>query len=129
MKEIIAMVRTNMMNKTKEALLDLGVPAFFATQVLGRGKGLPVPEPPQATNEEGPLEATVRETEAALEQGRLFSKRMLSVVVADDIADKVVATIISINQTGNPGDGKIFILPMGNSFRVRTAESGDAAIS
>lgn len=127
MKEIIAMVRTNMMNKTKEALLDIGVPAFFANQVLGRGKGLHAPQP-QAANGEEPLEASVRTTEATLETGRLFSKRMLTVVVPDDVVDKVIATIISINQTGNPGDGKIFVLPMGNSVRVRTAESGEAAI-
>lgn len=40
MKEVIAVIRMNMMNKTKKALQDAGVVAFFAHEAFGRGKGL-----------------------------------------------------------------------------------------
>jgi nitrogen regulatory protein PII 2 len=40
----------------------------------------------------------------------------------------VVQTIIEVNQTGKPGDGKIFVLPVLDAIRVRTAESGDKVL-
>ena len=40
----------------------------------------------------------------------------------------MVRTIIEVNRTGNPGDGKIFVMPVLDAFRVRTGESGDAAL-
>ncbi len=49
---------------------------------------------------------------------------MLTVVVPDKQVDDVVQTIIDTNQTGKPGDGKIFVLPMADAVRVRTGESG-----
>ncbi|MCI5143471.1 MAG: P-II family nitrogen regulator, partial [Candidatus Electrothrix sp. ATG1] len=55
-------------------------------------------------------------------------KRVLTVVVEDDKVDDVVQAIIAPNKTGKPGDGKIFVLPVTDSVRVRTGESGEAAI-
>ncbi|MCW5204304.1 P-II family nitrogen regulator, partial [Desulfobulbus sp. US4] len=62
------------------------------------------------------------------EKGKLYPKRVLTVVVEDDKVDDVVQAIIAPNKTGKPGDGKIFILPVADSVRVRTGESGEAAI-
>lgn len=124
MKEIVAVIRVNMMNKTKDALEAIGVPAFFACEALGRGKGLPAGGVPA----DGPLEASLRDTERKLEAGRLFSKRMLTVVVPDSKVSPVVKAIVDANKTGNPGDGKIFVVDMGDSVRVRTGETGDSAI-
>jgi nitrogen regulatory protein PII 2 len=128
MKEVVAIIRLNMMNKTKDALLDVGVPAFNARDVLGRGRGLKSFSV-QSGDGEGPLLATLRESESKLEAGRFFAKRMLTVVVPNEKVEQVVKAIIKVNQTGNPGDGKIFVLDLGDAVRVRTGESGDVAIS
>jgi nitrogen regulatory protein PII 2 len=124
MKEVIAIVRMNMMNKTKKALTEAGVDAFFAHEAQGRGKGFANPQV-LAGAREGYEEA------AALlgEKGALYPKRMLTVVIKDNMVDDVVQTIIETNQTGKPGDGKIFVLPVGDSVRVRTGEKGEKSIA
>ncbi len=124
MKEVIAVVRMNMMNKTKEALTDAGINAFFAHEAQGRGLGFVNRKLVEVT-EEGYEEA------ASLlgEKGKLYPKRMMSVVVNDDQVNDVVEAIITVNQTGKPGDGKIFVLPISDSVRVRTAEKGIKSIT
>jgi nitrogen regulatory protein PII 2 len=124
MKEVIAVVRINMMNKTKLALTEAGVDAFFAHEAQGRGKGFVNPDV-LAGVEDGYEEA------AALlgEKGKLYPKRMITVVTEDDRVQDVVGAIIKINQTGKPGDGKIFILPVPDAVRVRTGETGSTAIA
>lgn len=124
MKEIIAVVRMNTMNKTKKALTATGIDAMFAHECQGRGKGL-VDVKILAGANEGYEEAI-----ALLgEKGKLYSKRMLTMVVHDNQVDEAVQTIIETNQTGKPGDGKIFVLPMGDAVRVRTGETGEKAVS
>jgi nitrogen regulatory protein PII 2 len=54
---------------------------------------------------------------------------MLNIVVPDDKVDLVVKTIIKVNKTGSPGDGKIFVEPILDAIRVRTNETGDAAVA
>lgn len=124
MKEVIAIVRINMMNQTKQALTDCGVDAFFAHEAHGRGKGFVNP---------AVLEGTVQgyEEAAALlgEKGKLYPKRMITAVVEDSMVGCVVETIINTNQTGMPGDGKVFVLPLSDAIRVRTGETGVKAIS
>lgn len=124
MKEVIAIVRMNMMNQTKKALTAAGVDAFFAHEANGRGKGFVNPQV-LAGAEDGYEEA------ASLlgEKGKLYPKRLITIVVEDDFVDTVVESIISVNKTGKPGDGKIFILPIGDAVRVRTGESGMKSIS
>ena len=124
MKEVIAVVRMNMMNKTKEALTAAGVNAFFAHEAQGRGLGFVNRKLIEGT-ENGYEEA------ASLlgEKGKLYPKRMVTVVVDDDQVKTVVDEIIRCNKTGKPGDGKIFVLPIGDSVRVRTAERGLKSIS
>ncbi|MBI4806858.1 MAG: P-II family nitrogen regulator [Desulfovibrio sp.] len=123
MKEVIAVVRMNKMNQTKKALTDAGVAAFFAHEAWGRGKGL-VNMAVAAGAAQGYQEAA----EVLGNKGKLFAKRMITVVVPDEEVDTVVKTIMEANQTGNAGDGKIFVLPMSDSVRVRTGESGSCAI-
>ncbi len=124
MKEIIAIVRMNMMNRTKNALTEAGVDAFFAHEALGRGKGL-VNESVLKGVEKGYEEAA-----AVLgEKGKLYPKRMLTAVVGDSMVDDVIEAIIKINQTGKPGDGKIFVMPIGDAVRVRTGETGEKSIA
>lgn len=124
MKEIIAIVRMNMMNQTKKALTEAGVDAFFAHEANGRGIGF-VNTQLLAGAEDGYEEA------ASLlgEKGKLYPKRVITIVVEDDFVDTVVDTLITTNKTGKPGDGKIFVLPIKDAVRVRTGEAGAKSIA
>lgn len=123
MKEIIAILRMNMMNTTKRALADAGIPSMSAREALGRGKGL-VDFKVLDGAEKGYEEAI-----AQLGQShRLIPKRMLLTVVPDKLVEKVVKTIIKTNQTGKAGDGKIFVMPTLDAIRIRTGESGDEVL-
>lgn len=124
MKEVIAVVRMNMMNKTKAALTEVGVDAFFAHEAQGRGKGFV-----NAALVEGAESGYEEAAEVLGEKGKLYPKRMLTAVVAEELVEDVVEAITSVNRTGKPGDGKIFVLPIGDAVRVRTAESGEKAIA
>jgi nitrogen regulatory protein PII 2 len=123
MKEVMAIVRMNMMNKTKKALSDEGISSMTAKEVLGRGKGLV-----DYTLLEG-AEKGYEEAIAQLGQSqRLIPKRLLLVVVPEKLVQKTVKTIIQVNQTGKSGDGKIFVMPVSDSISVRTGEAGDRVL-
>jgi len=124
MKEVIAVVRMNMMNQTKKAITAAGVDAFFAHEAQGLGLGF-VNKALLEGAEQGYEEA------ASLlgEKGKLYAKRMVTMVLEDDDVEDVVKAIIEVNQTGKPGDGKIFVLPVGDAVRVRTGEKGKKAIA
>ncbi|HEX7713126.1 MAG TPA: P-II family nitrogen regulator [Bacillota bacterium] len=121
MKEVMAIIRMNMMNQTKQALADAGITSFTATgRVAGRGKGKVDLRTLQGA-ENGYDEAI-----SQLSKGpRLYPKRLLTVVVPDTLVRTVVETLITTNRTGQPGDGKIFVLPVSEAYRVRTGETGD----
>ena len=123
MKEIMAVVRMNMMNKTKRALSDAGITSMTAKDALGRGKGVV---------DFKVLEGAEKGYEEAISQlgqsQRLIPKRVLLIVVPDKLVEKTVKTIIKVNQTGKSGDGKIFVLPATDVVRIRTEESGDTVL-
>jgi nitrogen regulatory protein PII 2 len=125
MKQVIAIIRINMVNRTKQALVDAGFAAFTVRKVLGRGKGqvdfrvlhgaeIGHSEAIAHLKDDGPM---------------LIPKRMMSIVVAGEAVPQVVETIIKTNQTGKPGDGKIFILPVSEAIRIRTGEAGAKALA
>jgi nitrogen regulatory protein PII 2 len=120
MKEILAVVRMNMMNQTKRALAEAGITSMTAREALGRGKGLVDLQL---------LQGAERGYEEAISQlgqsGRLIPKRALLIVVPDKLVDLTAKTIIRVNRTGKSGDGMIFVLPALNAIRVRTGEDGD----
>jgi len=122
-KEVMAIVRMNMMNQTKRALAAAGITSMHAKECLGRGKGLV--EMVKLSGAEQDYEVKMDDLGQA---GRLIPKRMVSVVVPDKLVKKTVDTIIKINQTGKSGDGKIFVMPVMNSVRVRTGETGDETL-
>ena len=123
MKEIMAIVRINMMNKTKKALADAGISSITARDALGKGKGLV---------DLSLLEGAEKGYEEAIAQlgqtQRLIPKRIFFIVVPDRLVKKTVQTIIAVNRTGKSGDGKIFVMPVMDAVRVRTAESGDQVL-
>jgi nitrogen regulatory protein PII 2 len=121
MKEIMAIIRMNMVNPTKTALAEAGFPAFSCRKCLGRGK----------KSVDMGLVETIIQTGAAPENSvgehltefsRLIAKRLFTVIVDDGKVEEAVRVIIDANQTGNPGDGKIFILPITEAYTVRTGE-------
>jgi len=123
MKEIMAIVRINMMNQTKKALGDAGITSITARDALGRGQGLV-----DLTLLKG-AEKGYEEAVAQLGQSeRLIPKRVFFVVVPDRLVKKTVSTIIAVNRTGKSGDGKVFVMPVADSIRVRTGETGESVL-
>jgi nitrogen regulatory protein PII 2 len=123
MKEVMAFIRQNKMNVTKQALTDAGISSLHAKECLGRGKGMV-----DFAVLKG-AEAGYEEAISQLGQSqRLIPKRMLSLVLPDKLVETAVQTLIKANQTGKSGDGKIFVLPVTESWRVRTGEDGDAVL-
>ncbi len=122
MKELMAIIRQNKVNVTKEALASAGIPAFTCRKVLGRGKKLIDMTLLRSIVDSGEVPATPT-GEYISESQRLISKRVFTMIVEDGDVDKVVNTIMDVNSTGNPGDGKIFILPIYESYRIRNGEA------
>lgn len=123
MKEVLAVIRMNKMNETKRALGDAGISSLTARKVIGRGKGK-VDYLLLKGAEEGYEEAINQ-----LSPGpKLIPKRMLTIVVPDAKVKTTVDTIIDVNKTGSPGDGKVFVMPVSDAVRVRTGEQSDDAL-
>jgi nitrogen regulatory protein PII 2 len=123
MKEVMAVIRMNMINKTKRALSDAGIPSITVKDALGRGKGIV---------DFGVLKGAELGYEEAISQlgqsHRLIPKRLISITLPDDLVQKAIDTIIDTNKTGKSGDGKIFVMPVMDVIRVRTGESGDSVL-
>lgn len=118
----MAIVRQNKVNATKEALAEAGVPAFTCRKVLGRGKKLIDMNLLQSIVEAGKIPTTPI-GEYISETTRLISKRVFTMIVEDTEVEKVVDLIMDVNSTENPGDGKIFILPIFENYQVRNGAS------
>lgn len=138
MKEILAVVRMNKTGATKKALVNAGVAGFTAVKVLGRGKLVTDPaliEQRKAqlmslsiddVTESGATEKLVTDL---LDGTRLFPKRLFVILAYDEDVPRVVEAIMQANRTEcKVGDGRIFVMPMLDAVRVRTGESGEAAI-
>jgi nitrogen regulatory protein PII 2 len=127
MKEVMAIIRMDMINKTKDALLKEDFPSLHCKKVMGRGK-----KKVDYSLIEGILNGNEMISpmlaEVVSEGHRLLPKRLLSLIVEDDQVKKVVDIIINTNSKGKQGDGKIFVLPIMEAIRVRTGEKGNEAI-
>jgi len=122
-KEVLAIIRMNKMNETKQALADVGVASFTARKVMGRGRGK-VDYRLLKGAEEGHEEAI-----SQLAAGpKMIPKRMIFVVVPDERVSLVVKTLIQVNRTDHPGDGKVFVMPVKEAIRVRTDERDKIAL-
>jgi nitrogen regulatory protein PII 2 len=123
MKEVMAIVRMNMMNKTKRALADAGISSVTAKDALGRGRGLVDFKLLQGA-EKGYEEAIAQLGQSQ----RLIPKRALTIIVPDDLVSRTVDTIIKANQTGKAGDGKIFVMPVLDAHRIRMSDPGESVL-
>ena len=106
MKLIKAIVRPNMVDNIKEALGKLNIAGMTVTEVRGHGR---------------------QKGHTAVYRGReyevsLLPKMEIEVVVHDEVVDDSVKAIIQTARTGEIGDGRVFVLPVGQSYRIRTGE-------
>lgn len=123
MKEVMAIIRMNKINQTKKALAEAGIPSVHARECLGRGKGLVDLDILKGA------EAGYEEAISLLGNSqRLIPKRMVSIVLPDKLVRRAVSSIIATNRTGKAGDGKVFVLPILDSVRIRTGETGDETL-
>ncbi len=128
MKEIIAIIRRHKLEETKSALTGLGYYSLTIQSIEGRGKqkgvgGLACELDPE-------LYKLVEKEGENAHEGRIsfIPKRIITMVVEDKCAARVVQAIIKVNQTGNIGDGKIFVCPIAETVRIRTDERQDQAL-
>ncbi len=127
MKEIISVIRMNKMNQTKNALAEAGYPSMLCKKVKGRGKRM-VNVDILEDLIDGKEISSPEILETITENGRLIAKRLLTIVAQDEDVKKIIDIIIEVNQSGNMGDGKIFVCEMDEAIRVRTGEIGNQAI-
>lgn len=112
MKKIEAIVRHHKLDEIKNALVELGFTGMTATEVNGFGR------------QKGHSE-TYRGSEYMVD---FVPKIKLEVVVDDEKIEMVTDAIIDHAQTGEIGDGKIFVSDLSTAIRIRTAEAGAAAL-
>ncbi len=139
MKEITAIIRRDKLPETKKVLDELGYPSVSIQSIDGRGKQRGAvcdndldPELPDKYCMSVKLKPTpsTYAIEHTLPKVALFvPKRMLTMIVPDDVVSKIVKSLIRVNQTGKTGDGKIFVSPIENALRVRTGEKDGEAIA
>ncbi|MEP3524275.1 MAG: P-II family nitrogen regulator [Hyphomicrobiales bacterium] len=112
MKIIMAIVKPFKLDDVREALTGIGVQGLTVSEVKGYGR------------QKGHTEI-YRGTEYAVS---FLPKIKVEVAVSDDLVDKVVETISSSAQTGQIGDGKIFVYNLETAVRIRTGETGGEAL-
>jgi nitrogen regulatory protein P-II 1 len=110
MKLIKAIVRPNKVDDVKEALGKLNISGMTVTEVRGHGK---------------------QKGHTAIYRGKeynvsLLPKMEIETVVSDHVADEVVKAIIQAARTGEIGDGRVFVTPIAESYKIRTGESEPA---
>lgn len=113
MKMVVAIIREEKFEPVKKALEDRGFVGLTVTEVKGRGqqKGL------------------LLQWRAGEYRVEFLPKIKLEIVVNDKDCQTVMDTICAAARTGDIGDGMIFILPVEQMCRVRTGESGEAALN
>lgn len=112
MKKIEAIIREEKLEAVKAALDRFGYFGMTVSEVSGRGR-------------QGGLSLQWRVGEYRID---LLPKLKIELVVLDEDVPRIVNAVVTSARTGEIGDGKIFILPVENTVRVRTGEDGDNAI-
>ncbi len=106
MKLIKSIVRPNKVDEVKDALEKLNISGMTVTEVRGHGK---------------------QKGHTAIYRGKeynvsLLPKMQIEVVVSDSIVDDAIKAIVSAARTGEIGDGRVFILPVDETYKIRTGE-------
>jgi len=111
MKKIEAIIRKSKFEDVKQALYDVDIDWFSYWDITGLGKS----------------------TEEQVVRGQIFQsnyiqRRMLSIVVRDINLEKTVNAIMTAARTGEPGDGKVFVYDIEETYRIRNGEKGPEAL-
>ena len=112
MKKIEAIIKPFKLEEVKDALAEIGVEGMTVTEVKGFGR------------QKGHTEI-YRGSEYTVD---FLPKSRLEVLVPDGDAEKVASTIVEAAKTGKIGDGKLWIIPVEKTVRIRTGELGDDAL-
>ncbi|MDP3035743.1 MAG: P-II family nitrogen regulator [Methanobacteriaceae archaeon] len=112
MKEIVAIIRPEKLEDVKKALEEIGCNGVTVVEVKGRGRQLGITE-------------SYRGSDYRID---LLPKTRLEIIVNDVDVEKITESIVKTAQTGDIGDGKIFISPVEDVIRIRTGESGEKAV-
>jgi len=114
MKKVIAIIRPLRLEPVKAALSEeADISGLTVTDVRGCGR------------QGGQAVGTYRGKEYVI---TLPPKVKIEMIVPDENVDRVVDVLIESARTGQEGDGKVFVLPMGDAIRIRTGDRGDAAV-
>lgn len=117
MKKAVIIIRPERYRQTKEVLEQEGFSAFSVMNVLGRGK-----KPVEFSAGDGSYNNGVGSYH------RLMTKKMIIIYLNDEDESRLSGTVIKVNQTEQEGDGKIFVLPVKRSIRIRTGEENEDAL-
>jgi nitrogen regulatory protein PII len=106
MKLIKAVIRPDKVDVVKDALSQIGVSGMTISEARGYGR---------------------QKGHTAIYRGQeyqvsLLPKMQIDVVVSEDVAEDVIMTIMKAARTGEIGDGRIFVLPVSHSYKIRTGE-------
>jgi len=112
MKLITAIVKPFKLDDVREAVGEIGVQGITVSEVKGFGR------------QRGHTEL-YRGAEYVVD---FLPKARIEIAVADDLADRVVEAIAEAARTGKIGDGKIFVTELVEAVRIRTGETGPAAV-
>lgn len=112
MKLIIAIIKPERLEDVKQELYKAEVNLITVTEVLGHGRQMGVTEVYRGIKE----------------MGNLLRKVQLLIAVNDNFVEPTIKAILEGGQTGEIGDGKIFVLPLEECIRIRTEERGGTAI-
>ena len=112
MKKIVAVLQPSKFDAAKDALIEIGVYGMTASEARGYGR------------QKGHTEI-YRGSEYAVD---FLPKIKMEIVVPDSMVEGVAQAIVKAAKTGKIGDGKVFILPVDDAIRIRTAETGEKAV-
>lgn len=112
MKLVTAIIKPFVLDQVRESLTKIGIKGITVTEVKGFGR------------QKGHTELY----RGAEYQVDLLPKVKIEIVVSDDLSEQVVETIIEQADTGNIGDGKIFVTNVEEVIRIRTGERGENAL-
>jgi nitrogen regulatory protein P-II 1 len=112
MKKVEAIIRPERLQNVQDALDELGVSGLTLTEVMGCGR------------QKGYTEQ-YRGSRANIS---LLPKLKVEAVVPTDVVDRVVDAMVGGAYTGETGDGRVFVIPIEESIRIRTGERGEETV-
>ena len=112
MKKVEAIIKPFKLDEAREALSEIGVTGLTVTEVKGFGR------------QKGHTEL-YRGAEYVVD---FLPKVKIEVIVADALVERAIEAIVKAARTGKIGDGKIFVTTVEQVVRIRTGESGEAAV-